>query len=357
MMFDQEQWRRQISERLSGFARNPRQEMQLAGSPSLLAYLIVQALDPFFTAFREDPIQAVLTLAEISRGAGANQLVRRAARTTYQSAAQVDRDLRGSREIRAAAEQILIELQTIAIARQRLNGVREEWLRSTLERDLDEYPGEFAQLRRAAHDPSGQVRFEALRRLRAREGHYSPADLVLLHDSLSDSSAQVRALTARLLGMVAEPPPALLSKTLVQVALLDCDAETRFAASRAIGMLREHLTSPQLLDCLLEHLSDRDRFHRTAAALVLGQLGELAGTPSLILNLTQMLEDSDVYARETAACALGRIGTPAATPEVLAALQRATQDSEVQVHEAATDALLALRAVPAPPELELAVSA
>jgi HEAT repeat protein len=356
-MFDQEQWRRQISERLSGFARNPRQEIQLAGSPSLLAYLIVQTLDPFLAAFSEDPIQAVLTLAEISRGPGANQLVRRAARTTYQSAAQIDRDLRGSREIRVAAEQILVELQTIAIARQRLNGVREEWLRSSLERDLDEYPGEFAQLRRAAHDPSGQVRFEALRRLRAREGRYSPADLVLLHDSLGDSSAQVRALTARLLGMIADPPPALLARTLVHVALTDCDAETRFAASRAIGMLREQLASPQLLDCLSEHLSDRDRFHRAAAALVLGQLGELAGTPTLIENLTQLLGDSDMYAREAAACALGRIGAPAATAEVMEALLRATQDSEVQVHEAATDALITLRAVPATPELALAVSA
>lgn len=356
-MFDQEQWRRQISERLSGFARNPRQEIQLAGSPSLLAYLIVQTLDPFLAAFSEDPIQAVLTLAEISRGPGANQLVRRAARTSYQSAAQVDRDLRGSREIRVAAEQILVELQTIAIARQRLNGVREEWLRSSLERDLDEYPGEFAQLRRAAHDPGGQVRFEALRRLRAREGRYSPADLVLLHDSLSDSSAQVRALTARLLGMIADPPPALLARTLVHVALTDCDAETRFAASRAIGMLREQLASPQLLDCLAEHLSDSDRFHRAAAALVLGQLGDLAGTPTLIENLTQLLGDGDMYAREAAACALGRIGAPAATPEVMEALLRATQDSEVQVHEAATDALIALRATPSSPELALAISA
>jgi HEAT repeats len=356
-MFDQEQWRRQISERLSGFARNPRQEIQLAGSSSLLAYLIVQTLEPFLEAFREDPIQAVLTLAEISRSPGANQIVRRAARSTYQSAAQVDRDLRGSREIRTAAEQILVELQTIAIARQRLNGMREEWLRTALERDLDEYPGEFTQLRRAAQDPSGQVRFDALRRLRAREGRYSPADFVLLHDSLSDSSAQVRALTARLLGMIAEPPPQLLSNTLVQVALHDCDAETRFAASRAIGMLREHLASPQLLDCLADHLADSDRFHRAAAALVLGQLGDLAGTPTLIQSLTRLLDDSDVYAREAAACALGRIGAPAATAEVLAALLRATQDSEVQVHEAATDALLALRAIPAVADLELAISA
>ena len=79
-MFDQEFWRRQIADRLGAFARNPRQEIQLAGAPSLLSYLVVQSFDPFLVAFQEDPIQAVLTLASIARGPGANQLVRHAAR-------------------------------------------------------------------------------------------------------------------------------------------------------------------------------------------------------------------------------------------------------------------------------------
>ena len=80
VMFDQELWRRQIAERLSAFARNPRQEIQLSGAPGLLSYLVVQTLMPFVEAFQEDPIQSVLTLAAISRSSGANQLVRRAAR-------------------------------------------------------------------------------------------------------------------------------------------------------------------------------------------------------------------------------------------------------------------------------------
>ncbi|GAB4112803.1 MAG: HEAT repeat domain-containing protein [Roseiflexaceae bacterium] len=356
-MFTQDMWRQQISERLGTFARNPRQEMQLAGSPSLLAFLIVQTLDPFLTAFQEDPIHAVLALAEITRESGANQIVRRAARRSYQSAAQIDRELRSSPEMRIATELLLIELQTIAIVRQRLNGSREEWLRTTLERELDGFPGEFTKLRRVVSDPGGQVRLDALRRLRNREGHYSPADLVLIHDSLSDSSAHVRTQAARLLGMIAGPPPALLTKTLVQVALRDCDVETRFAAARAIGMLRESITSPQLLDYLSSYLFDSDRFHRAASALVLGQLGDCAGAPMLVRNLTKLLEDDDIYVREAAACALGRIGPSAATPEVLAALLRATQDSEVQVHEAATDALIALRDLKPTKELELAMSA
>lgn len=356
-MFDQELWRHQIAERLSAFARNPRQEIQLSGAPGLLSYLVIQTLVPFLEAFQEDPIQSVLTLASISRSPGANQLVRRAARRSYQSAAQVDRDLRSSAEIRAAAEQLLVELQTIALARQRLNGTREEWLRTTLEGDLEAYPNEFSQLRRVLSDPGGQVRLDALRRLRAREGHYSPGDLVLLHDSLGDSSAHVRAQAARLLGMVAEVPPPLLIKKLVQVALHDCDVETRFASARAIGMLRDHVTSPQLLDYLAAHLFAEDRFHRAAAALVLGQLGEVASAPILIRNLTQLLYDEDIYAREAAARALGRIGAAAATPEVIMALTRAIQDSEVQVHEAATDALLTLRSLRPATEVELAMSA
>jgi hypothetical protein len=356
-MFDQEMWRRQIAERLGAFARNPRQEVQLAGSPSLLAYLLVQTLDPFLAAFQDDPIDAVLALAGIVRGPGANQIVRNAARRVYQSAVQVDRELRGNQEIRAAAEQLLIELQTLAIARQRLNGSREDWLRTTLERDLLGYPGEFLQLRRVLSDPGGQVRVDALRRLRTREGHYSPADLVLLHDSLSDSSAHVRAHAARLLGMIADPPPPLLAKTLIQVALHDCDVETRFASARAIGMLRESVTSPQLLDYLSAHMFAEDRFHRAAAALVLGQLGEYAGAPILVRNLVTLLKDEDVYTREAAARALGRIGSSAATQEVLGALLQATQDSDEQVHEAATDSLLILRDLQPSPELEMAMSA
>jgi HEAT repeat protein len=355
-MFNQETWRRRIAERLGGFARNPRQEMQIAGAPSLLTFLATHAIDPFLEAFQTEPVAAVLTLAEIVRGAGADQIVRRATRTRYQHAAQLDRELRGSRELRAALEQLLVELQVVPIARQRLNGAREEWLRASIERDLDAFSGEFAQLRRVLSDPGGHARAEALRQLRARNGHYTPADLVLLHDGLRDGAAQVRASAARLLGMFADHPPPLLTRTLVHVALHDCDAETRFAAARAIGMLRHSITSPQLLDQLSDQLSDGDSFVRSAATLVLGQLGDVAATQRVVRRLTALLEDRDAYIREAAARALGRLGPAAARPEVLAALSRAAQDGDIQVHEAASDSLVALREAQPAAAIELAAS-
>jgi len=356
-MFDQDTWRRQIADQLRGFARNPRQEMQLAGAPSLLSYLVARTLDPFLEAFQREPIAAVMTLAAITHTPGADQIVQRAARMRYQSAAQVDRELRASKDIRAAAEQLLIELQTIALVRQRLNGGRDEWVRATLDRELDTFAGEFTQLRRALSDRGWQTRSEALRALRSRKGRYSPADLVLIHDGLTDSAAHVRAAAARMLGLIAEPPGALLQKTLIKVALHDCDAETRVAAARAIGMLRDYMTSPQLLDHLSACLFNEDSFVRSAAALVLGELGEMASAPILVKHLTRLLDDPDAYAREAAARALGRIGASAATPDVLAALTRAMEDAELNVHEAASDALARLReSRPAKP-LKVATSA
>jgi HEAT repeat protein len=357
-MFNQETWRQRIGARLGSFARNPRQEMQLAGAPSTLALLVTHTLDPFLEAFQSEPVAAVLALAEIVRGGGADQIVLRATRMRYYHAAQVDRELRGSRELRAACEQLLVELQTISSVRQRLNGAREEWLRTAIERDLDAFPGEFQQLRRVLNDPGGQARAEALRQLRGRNGHYAPGDLVLLHDGLRDGAAHVRASAARMLGLLAETPPPLLTRTLVQVALRDCDAETRFAAARAIGMLRHAITTPQLLDQLSEHLSDGDSFVRSAAALVLGQLGDMAATPHIVQRLTRLLEDHDSYAREAAARALGRLGGTAALPPVIAALTRAAQDGDIQVHEAASDSLILLRdAQPTPATLEIAAVA
>ncbi|MBK9710952.1 MAG: HEAT repeat domain-containing protein [Kouleothrix sp.] len=342
-MFDQETWRRQIAEQMSGFARNPRQEIQLAGAPSLLSFLVARTLEPFLEAFQREPIAAVLTLAAIAHTPGADQIVQRATRMRYQSATQVDRELRASKEIRATIERLLIELHAVALVRQRLNGGREEWLRATLDRELDMFPGEFGQLRRALNDPGWQTRSEALRALRSRNGRYTPADLVLIHDGLTDSAAHVRAAAARMLGLIAEPPGALLQKTLIRVALHDCDAETRVAAARAIGMLREHMTSPQLLDHLSACLLNEDSFVRCAATLVLGELGELASAPILVRQLTHLLADPDPYAREAAARTLGRVGVMAATSEVLSALIAALEDSEINVHEAAGDSLARLR--------------
>jgi HEAT repeat protein len=309
----------------------------------MLSYLVTRTLAPFLEAFQHEPIAAVMTLAAITHTPGADQIVQRATRLRYQAAAQVDRELRSSRDIRAAVEQLLIELQTVALVRQRLNGGREVWVRATLDRELEFFGSEFASLRRVLNDPDWQTRSEALQALRSRKGRYTPADLVLIHDGLTDSAAHVRAGAARMLGLISEPPGALLQKTLMRVALHDSDAETRIAAARAAGMLREYVTSPHLLDHLSSCLFSDDSFVRSAAALVLGELGEMASAPILVKHLTWLLSDCDAYAREAGARALGRIGAAAATPEVMAALQNAIEDDEVAVHEAAGDALARLR--------------
>ncbi|MBC8160078.1 MAG: HEAT repeat domain-containing protein [Roseiflexaceae bacterium] len=356
-MFDHETWRRSIATRLNNFARNPRQDVQLAGAPTLLGYLVTRTIEPFLDAFQREPIAAVLALAEISRGPGADQFVLRATRLRYPSAAQIDRDLRTSAEQRIVAEQLLVELQTLPLARQRLNSTREHWLRTSLELELEQFPNEFAQLRRVLHDPSWQTRYDALRGLRVRQGRFSPADLVLIHDGLSDSAAHVRTAAARCLGVIAETPPAVLVKALVRMAIHDRDAETRYAAARSIGTLRGQITSPHLLDYLSGCLFDDDSFVRSAAALVLGQLGEVAGAPMLVKSLIRLLDDRDTYAREAAARALGRIGQVAATPEVMAALQQAAEDGEIAIHEAATESLQRLRELRAAAPIQLAVHA
>lgn len=343
-MFDQDTWRARIAERLSGFARNPRQDIQISGTGTVLGYLAVRTLEPLLDAYQREPIAAVLALAEITRGPGADLIVRRAGQMRYQVAHLIERELRTRAEMRAALEQLFITLNVIHLARQRLNSTRDEWLRVTLLSELDGFtPGEFTQLRRLLHDPGWQSRYETIRNLRTRGGHYTAGDLVLLHDGLGDSASHVRAAAARMLGQFAGTPPLPLVKALTRVALYDCDLETRFAAARTLGTLRDRIASPQLIDHLGQCLNDEDSFVRSAAAIALGQLGELAGTPALISKLTALISDQDAYAREAAARALGRIGAAAATTSVLNALTRAMEDPDANVHEAAIDALTKLR--------------
>lgn len=343
-MFDRETWRQRVAERFTTFARNPRQEIQIAGVNSVLGYLALRALEPFLAAFQEEPVAAVLALAEISRGPGANHIVRRASHWRYQLAHLIERELRSRPELRLTIEEILLALQVLYLARQRLNSSRDEWLRLTLLAELDTFEsGDFEQLRRQLQDPGWQSRYEAIRRLRVREGHYTAADLVLLHDGLSDSASHVRAAAARMLGLINGIPPQPLVKTLIRLAIHDCDLETRFAAARTLGQLRDRIVSPQLLDHLIECLDDPDSFVRSAAALVVSQLGELAGTALMIDHLIPMLSDADAYAREAAARALGRLGVAAATTTVLNALTQAVDDTDPNVHEAAVDAITRLR--------------
>lgn len=345
-MFNQEIWRQRVADRLGGFARNPRQDIQIAGTGSVLAYLAVRTLEPFLEAFQREPVAAVLALAEITRGPGADQIVRRASQMRYQVSHLIERELRTRAELRGAVEQILVHLGVIHMARQRLNSTRDEWLRVTLLAELDNYsPGEFSQLRRLLHDPGWQSRYETIRSLRTRDGRYSAADLVLLHDGLGDSASHVRAAAARQLGQFAGTPPVPLVKALTRVALYDCDLETRYAAARTLGALRDRIASPQLIDHLGQCLGDEDNFVRSAAALALGQLGELAGTPDMIARLAGMVADPDPYTREAAARALGQIGAAAATSGVLNALAHAMEDADANVHEAAVDSLTRLRKI------------
>ena len=356
-MFDQEVWRTQVAERLSGFARNPRQDIQIAGTDTVLAYLAVRTLEPFLDAFQHEPVAAVMVLAEITQGSGADQIVRRASQMRYQVAHLIERELRTRPDLRVALEQLLVTLNVVHMARQRLNSSRDEWLRLTLLHEIDAFePNEFSQLRRLLHDPGWQSRYETIRSLRQRSGNYSAADLVLLHDGLSDSASHVRSAAARMLGQFAGTPPNPLVKALTKVALYDCDLETRYAAARTLGALRDRIASPQLIDYLGTCLRHDDSFVRSAAALILGQFGELAGTPTLIVQLTAMIGDGDAYTRETAARTLGRIGAAAATSAVLNALTRAMEDADANVHEAAVDALTRLRKIRATLPLSLPAS-
>jgi HEAT repeat protein len=288
----------------------------------------------------------VLALAAINQGSGADYIVRRAGALRYQTTRVLEREVGALPYLRVTLEQLILGLNTITSARQRLNSSRDEWLRSTLLRELNAFEAdEFIDLRRALNNSGWQSRYDAIRSLRQRHGNYSSADLVLLHDGLHDGASHVRSAAARMLGHFAETPPAVLVKTLAHVAIYDCDQETRYAAARAIGALGDRVVSPQLLDQLAEHLSDKDRFYRSAAVMVLGQLGDLGSAPMLIEKLAELLHDSDFYVREAAARTLGGMGVAAATPAVFQALTDAVQDSDSNVHEAAVEALLHLRDV------------
>ena len=356
-MFDQEIWRTRVAERLNSFARNPRQDIQIAGTGTVLAYLAVRTLEPFLDAFQQEPVAAVLALAQMTQGIGADQIVRRASQMRYQVSHLIERELRTRADLRSAIEQLFVTLNVIHLARQRLNSSRDEWLRLTLLQEIDAFdPHEFSQLRRLLQDPGWQSRYETIRSLRQRSGNYSAADLVMLHDGLSDSASHVRSAAARMLGQFAGTPPNPLVKALTKVALYDCDLETRYAAARTLGALRDRIASPQLIDDLGICLKHQDSFVRSAAAQILGQFGELAGTPTLIVNLTALINDSDAYTRETAARTLGRIGAAAATSSVLNALTRAMEDGDANVHEAAVDSLTRLRKIRATLPLNLPVS-
>jgi len=343
-MFNQVLWRSQIDERLQLLGRHPWHEVQISGTHSVLTYLAIRTLEPFLEAFEQHPIAAVLALAEITTGPGADHLIRRSAKLRYQAAQILAQDLRTIPELRLTLEDLMVKLETLQMARRRLNSSRDEWFRSSLLAELGHFEGnEFTRMRETLKDPVWKSIYDLIRGLRKQRGNYTPADLAILDKGLKSSASNVRSEAARKLGdFVAKPSPTMV-ETLVQMALHDCELETRNAASRALGTLWDRVSSPKLLDYLAEQLASKDNFVRSAAAHLLSQLGEFAGTEELIVNLLALLKDEEAYTREAAARALGRMGTAAITPEVLNMLTQTVQDGDPNVHEAALDSLLQLR--------------
>jgi hypothetical protein len=242
-------------------------------------------------------------------------------------------------------EQILVDIDTIHLVRQRLHGSQEEWFSNVLAGELKSFVStEFAQLRRRLRDRWKSF-YDIFRELRQRRGSYTQEDLILLYVGLNDSASSVRAEAARRLGEYAWVPPEKLVSKLIQVALYDRDLETRNAAARALGGLRDRIISPYLLNNIGQHLNSEDRFVRSASALLLAEFGELAGTEQLIYQLARLLRDDDHYTREAAACALGRMGEAAARSNVIDALTQALEDINEDVHGAALASLTRLREI------------
>ncbi|NJL34238.1 MAG: HEAT repeat domain-containing protein [Chloroflexaceae bacterium] len=343
-MFDRSTWRTNVGKRLDAFARNPRQEIFISsGSVSLLTYLAACTLEPFLAAYEKEPITAIHTLSSISQVPEMNVLVRRIPSMRFQVARVLQQELRSSSEWRLAVEELLVGIDTIHLARQRLHGLDADWFQEMLRVEVAQAPpNEFIQLRRRLKDTwkSFQGIFQEMRQ---RKGKYTQEELILLYVGLSDSSAGVRAQAARRLGEYAWTPSENMISRLIQVALHDNDLEPRNAASRALGALRDRIRAPHLINDLVRYLQDEDTFVRTATAMALANLGELAGTDIIVESLVRLLRDEDPYTREAAAHALGNMGVNAARGKVIAALTRALEDDNEEVHTAALESLTRLR--------------
>lgn len=343
-MFDRSTWRMQVGRKLDSFARNPRQEIFISSGPvMLITYLASATLEPFLNAFEEEPITAIQTLASISAAPAMNAVVRRAPAMRYQLARLLEYELRNSYEWRFAVEQLLVGVDTIQLARQRLHGLDSDWFIDKLRDEIiDLSPAEFMELHRRLND-SLKSFHGIFQELRQKKGNFTQEELILLYVGLSDSSAGVRAQAARRLGEYAWTPSENMVNRLIQIALYDNDLESRNAAARAVGSLRDRIRTPTMLDVIASRLRDSDKFIRTATAMLLSHLGEVAGTKNIVEGLVQLLGDPDPYAREAAAHALGAMGVNATLPAVISALAQALQDDNEHVHDAALDSLTNLR--------------
>ena len=161
--------------------------------------------------------------------------------------------------------------------------------------------------------------------------HLGPAAGPALQTRLHDGDPRVRALAARLIGLLDWTPAAG-----DLVALLgDDDAATRVEAAASLGRLgTENATEP-----LLARLSDASPDARVAAAEALGRLGD----PDSCAGLAAALEDPRHEVRAAAASALVALGAPGlrmladitrrgtslARAYAVEALQRAGEDERI----------------------------
>lgn len=343
-MFDKQLWCTKIGERLKSFVRSPLQNVQLCGGKTIFGTLTFHSLAPFLEAFRCRPISAVITLAEITSGPGADYLVHQAHRLYFQGTRLLERELLANNDLCNTVEQLLTTLQVIPRIRQRFSSIRDEWFCQRLGEELTLYPTNlFVAVRRQIENSGWKLRLEAIVTLKERNGVFSPEDLELLYEGLHDSSSEVRQASARRIGEFVATPPLPIVKTLVHMAIHDHDVKTRRISALALGHLRNRIVPSEIIDYVTQHLSDKDPFFRSAAAMLLVELGDTIANPHVIERLVELLRDSDAYVREAAALALGRMGPTAVTKEVMMALIEAGDDNESAVHEAAIESLMRLR--------------
>ena len=146
-----------------------------------------------------------------------------------------------------------------------------------------------------------------------------------LSEALSDSEAQVRAVSARGLGRIGSDR----AVELLVGALKDSDLKVRRAAVSALG----EVGSQEAAGALLETLADPQAGVglRRASANALGRIG---GAP-VVRALCGTLKDSNQGVREAAVRSLARVGDRGATTVLIEALD----DSSEKIRKAAAKAL------------------
>jgi vesicle coat complex subunit len=194
--------------------------------------------------------------------------------------------------------------------------------------------------------------------------------------SLRDSDSMIRALAAKLLGVI-DKPLSPESETEIVSLLVDTDPDTRFEASRAL-LRRKSARSDQAIPVLLAFL-DEDETQPLMVAAILStlvdhgtgdELNEAVLSPRLQRRLEDergevreavaiafakwpemckpiadqllpLLDDSEPVVREKIAEAFGRSGI--VNEKIQTALQTASQDEDSEVARVAVEALQRLK--------------